>query len=133
MLKVGDKVEILLSPNEKSFVVYLKSSRNRYIHKGNITISPTLFFVDKEKRSDLINKNIKSTHAWVEGIIVDFDKYDEDKIKCIVNYNPYKFDYFHDTEKNIEYNDKNLNINFQIDTLKGHVIKKQESNNEKIG
>lgn len=124
MIKVGDLVKVHIQYPDKVFrVTDLKT--NDFVLKEYITISLTKLHVDLEKRDLLLKYDKPSTHAWVEGYVVDLDKkYKDSEICGTLDYNPYKFEYFYSVECNMRYHHQGHLINFQIEDLKGHLIYK---------
>ena len=115
---IGQKVNAYFNLHSKLWSIKYKG---RVVgHTKYLTLKPIKFHISESGRLRVIEKKQRAVHAWITGIIIDFE--DKNTDKNPVSYNPYFSGNFYTVKDKKPYSSLNKNLFFNYKTKKVHLL-----------
>lgn len=97
-LKLGDKVRVYRNLNVGCWSVLAMSGQYKgkvVAHLDSVSIREVEFIVSTAGRARVLERKVKSVHAYAQGIYVSTDVTPMPSSCLVVTYDPYKYGYFY--------------------------------------
>jgi len=98
-IKEGMKVRVYRNLTKKCFSVKCMKTNRVVAHIDKLFLENVTFPVSKKSRERVLKSKQKNVHAFIQGFICKPKTFKKD---TKVSYNPYKYPFFYDVEKNEE-------------------------------
>ncbi|WP_145949581.1 hypothetical protein [Paenibacillus sp. Y412MC10] len=93
-LEAGDLVHIYKNLNRDCFSIKNKKTGLVVAYVQSATLKDAKFHVSKSGRQRVLDKQVRSVHAWVEGIFIAGDHPKPVRVSKVIYYNPYRTETF---------------------------------------